>query len=92
MAALRCGTCLELAVNFAIRQELVVVRELPLPFVNNLLLKADGIANKYQNIYLPIMEEWEEYQSLRRRWREHISIVNRGKAPGSGLARPHATE
>ena len=73
---LRCGTCLELAVNFAIRQELVVDRELPLPFVNKLLLKANGISNKYQNIYLPIMEEWEEYDDLKKLWAIDISKVN----------------
>lgn len=77
VVVLRCGTCLELAVNFAIRQELVVERELPLTFVNKLLLKASGISNKYQNIYLPIMEEWEEHGLLKSLWRDHIASVNK---------------
>lgn len=66
VAVLRCGTCVELVVNFAIRQELVVERDLPLPFVNKLLKSANGLRNKYQNIYLPIMAEWQEYDELKK--------------------------
>jgi len=77
VTVLRCGTCLELAVNFAIRQELVTDRSLPLPFVNKLLLKANGISNKYQNIYLPIMEEWEQHDKLKQLWGSDISKVNK---------------
>ena len=49
VVVLRCGTCLELAMNFAIRQELVEDRKLPLKFVDKLLRNANGIHNKYQN-------------------------------------------
>ncbi|MDH5561593.1 MAG: hypothetical protein OEY59_12150 [Deltaproteobacteria bacterium] len=73
---LRCATCLELAVNFAIRQELVEDRKLPLPFVDKLLKNSNGIHNKYQNIYLPIMEEYEEHGNLKTLWSESISKVN----------------
>lgn len=76
VAILRCGTCLELAVNFAIRQELVEDRKLPLPFVNKLLLNAKGIHNKYQNVYLPIMDEYQEVDSLKKLWSQTISKVN----------------
>jgi hypothetical protein len=77
VAVLRCGTCLELAVNFAIRQELVEERGLPLPFVDKLLFKANGISNKYLNIYLPIMEEWEVHDDLKKLWGSDISKVNK---------------
>ena len=77
VSILRCGTCLELVTNFAIRQELVEERELPLPFINKLLLKANGLSNKYQNIYLPIMEEREEHEALKKLWRDHIAKVNK---------------
>ena len=40
VAVIRCGTCIELSVNFAVRQELVVKRELPLSFVDKLLKNA----------------------------------------------------
>ena len=77
VSILRCGTCIELAANFAIRQELVVDRDLPLPFVDKLLNSANGLRNKYQNIYLPIMEEWEQHEDLKRLWRSCIEKINR---------------
>ena len=66
VAILRCGTCLELAVNAAIREELVGERKLPPPFVNKLLKNANGLHNKYQKIYLPIMEDYQEHEELKR--------------------------
>ena len=77
VSVLRCGTCVELAVNFAIRQELVVERDLPLPFVDKLLKSAYGLRNKYHNIYLPIMAERQKYQELKKLWRDHIYKINR---------------
>jgi hypothetical protein len=76
VAILRCGTCLELAVNFSIRQELVDDRKLPLPFVDRLLRNANGIHNKYQNLYLPIMDEYQEVESLKKLWSQAVSKVN----------------
>ena len=76
VAVIRCGTCIELAVNFAIRQELIVERDLPLPFVDGLLKSANGLRNKYQNIYLPIMVEYEEHSLLRDLWKKRIEKIN----------------
>ena len=76
VAVLRCGTCLELTVNFAIRQELVVERDLPLPFVNKLLKSTNGLRNKYHNIYLPIMAEYQEHDNLKTLWRNKINKIN----------------
>jgi hypothetical protein len=76
VAVLRCATCLELMVNFAIRQELVTEKKLPLQFVDKLLLNANGIHNKYQNLYLPIMAQYEEHDDLKRLWKERIVKVN----------------
>jgi hypothetical protein len=76
VAILRCGTCLELAVNFAIRQELVEDRKLPLAFVDKLLRNANGIHNKYQNLYLPIMDEYQEVDGLKKLWSTAISKIN----------------
>lgn len=76
VAVIRCGTCVELAVNFAARQELVTERDLPLPFVNKLLRSANGLRNKYQNIFLPIMAEYEEHDLLKELWNKRIEKIN----------------
>lgn len=76
VAIIRCGTCIELAVNLAVRQELVVKRNLPPLFVDRLLKSANGLRNKYQNIYLPIMAEHQEYDSLKQLWKSHIDKIN----------------
>ena len=70
VAIIRCGTCLELAINFAIREELVSIRKLPLLFVDKLLRNSNGIHNKYQRIYLPIMDEYEEVERLKQLWKK----------------------
>lgn len=77
VAIIRCGTCIELAVNLAIRQELVIERDLPLPFVDSLLKSANGLRNKYQNLFLPIMAEYDEYDALKRLWKTDIDKINR---------------
>ena len=86
VAVIRCGTCVELAVNFAIRQELVDVHKLPLSFVDKLLKSANGLRNKYHNIFLPIMEVYEEYDELKRLWKSDINKINleRNKIVHSG--------
>jgi hypothetical protein len=68
---------MELAVNFAVRQELVIERELPLPFVDGLLKSTNGVRNKYQNLFLPIMAEYEEFDALKRLWKTHIEPINK---------------
>ena len=92
VAIIRCGTCVELAVNFAIRQELVVKRDLPLVFVDGLLKGANGLRNKYQNIFLPIMAEYEEHSRLKKLWKEHIEKINkdRNAVVHSGEFRSHS--
>lgn len=79
VSVIRCGTCVELAVNFAVRHELVDKRDLPLPFVNNLLKSANGLSNKYQNIFLPIMAEYKKYASLRKLWKDKIEKINKDR-------------
>lgn len=76
VAVLRCATCLELMVNSAIRQELVIEKQLPLQFVDKLLQNANGMHNKYQNLFLPIMAQYEEHEDLKRLWNERIVKVN----------------
>lgn len=96
VAILRCGTCLELAVNFAIRQELVECRKLPLPFVDKLLRNANGIHNKYQNLYLPVMDEYQEVDSLKKLWLKTISGINEERNAvahkGEFRSKPKATD
>ena len=76
VAIVRCGTCIELAINLGVRQELVVERDLPLQFVDRLLKSANGLTNKYQNIYLPIMAEYQEHDFLKQLWKNHIFKIN----------------
>ncbi|MXQ08013.1 hypothetical protein GQ651_09165 [Alphaproteobacteria bacterium GH1-50] len=75
-STLRAAITLELMVNFAIREELVVEKGLPLEFVDKLLKDANGITRKYQGIFLPIMLEYEEHDELKTLWNSHIKKVN----------------
>lgn len=75
-AVLRAAISLELMVNFAIREELVSTKRLPLNFVNKLLKDANGITRKYNGIFLPVMEEYEEHKELKAIWKEKIEKVN----------------
>ncbi|MGS4884962.1 hypothetical protein [Roseibium sp. MB-4] len=75
-AVLRAAISLELMVNFAIREELVEEKGLPLDFVDKLLKDANGITRKYNGIFLPIMKEYEEYAILKSVWKNKIEKVN----------------
>ena len=75
-ALLRAAICLELAVNFVIREELVGAKKLPIDFVNTLLKDANGIHRKFNGIFLPIMKEYEEYDDLKKLWKANIQKVN----------------
>lgn len=75
-AVLRAAISLELMVNYAIRQELVEEKELPIDFVDKLLKDANGITRKYNGILLPIMKEYEEHRDLKLLWKRKIEKVN----------------
>lgn len=77
VSVLRCATCLELALNFAVREELVDKLELPRKFADQLLKNANGIHNKFCNLYLPIMEQYEQYDALKQLWNSKIVEINR---------------
>lgn len=76
VAVLRCGTCVELVVNFAIRQELVTNHKLPLPFADTLLKNANGLYTKFQNLFLPIMEGHKKHADLKKIWKDDIIKIN----------------
>lgn len=77
VAILRCATCLELAINFSIRQELEIKHKLPQNFVDQMLISANGIHNKYQKLYLPIMKNSGEEKKLTDLWKMKIEPVNK---------------
>ncbi|MFC1677633.1 hypothetical protein ACFL3G_11310 [Planctomycetota bacterium] len=79
VAIIRCGICVELIINFAVRQELVGELKCPLNFVNKLLKSANGLRNKYHNLFLPMMEEYEEHDSLKELWRNKINQINNNR-------------
>ncbi|MAE92704.1 MAG: hypothetical protein CMI67_24540 [Pelagibaca sp.] len=75
-ATLRAAICMELMTNFAIRDELVTTKGLPIDFVNTLLKDANGIHRKFTGILLPIMEEYEEHPRLKQLWNGPIKRLN----------------
>lgn len=56
MAIVRSATCAEIATNIVIRAELIQQRKLKAPFVDSLLIWANGIQGKFQRILLPLLK------------------------------------
>lgn len=54
LAVVRAATCIELAANIVVRRKLVDDAHLPLPFVNSLLMLANGLRNKIQRLIQPM--------------------------------------
>lgn len=71
---MRCCTCLELATNFAIRQEFAEY-SLPSNVVDQLLRNSNGIHHKYHKLYLPLIEKWDHHEEHKKLWKK-ISKVN----------------
>ena len=67
-SVMRCCTCIELATNFAIRQEFAEY-ELPPSVVNQLLKNSNGIHHKYHKLYIPLIEKWDHYEEHKKLWK-----------------------
>jgi hypothetical protein len=68
-AVMRAATACEIAANLAIREELQVKRNLEKDFVDNLLLWANGIHNKFHKLLLPICKgskKHKKFNDIRR--------------------------
>ncbi|MHA2219033.1 MAG: hypothetical protein ACXACY_24195 [Candidatus Hodarchaeales archaeon] len=85
VAIIRAVTTVELAVNLAIRAELVQKRQLPLTFVDHLLKRANGLRNKYNDLLLPIIEGERYYSKFKKLWKKVDKVNNqRNKIAHSG--------
>jgi hypothetical protein len=51
--------------NLAIRHELVKSKNLPIVFVDHLLVWANGISGKFHKLLIPILEGAESHQSIK---------------------------
>ena len=56
LSIVRAAVTAELAINYAIRQELHIKHKLPIQFVEKQLKLANGIRGKLDRLYLPILE------------------------------------
>ena len=96
ISIVRAATTAELAINYAIRQELNVNRKLPLEFVDKQLLDANGLRNKLDRLFVPIFagtkhEIWAK--DLRREFmklnKQRNDIAHRGEFRKKETARDH---
>ena len=71
---MRCCTCLELATNYAIRQEFKEYG-VPVEVVDQLLRNSNGISHKYNKLYLPLIKRWDHYEAHKKLWKP-ISKIN----------------
>ncbi len=75
-AIARAGTAAELAVNFAIREELQSKRRIEASFVDSLLKWANGIAGKLRNILLPVSAVDRTHQERLRDISQRLDKAN----------------
>lgn len=66
VSIVRAAVTAELALNYVIRQELSHKHGLPTPFVDGLLLWANGIQGKIDKLYLPITKGAVDEEQLKR--------------------------
>ena len=93
LSIVRAAVTAELALNFAIRQELHARRALPIEFVNGLLKWANGIEGTISKLLLPISLETPAHEplgdiakALRRLNSERNAIAHRGEFRGKDTA------
>lgn len=76
LAVVRAATCIELAANIIVRRKLVNDANLPLLFVDSLLMLANGLRNKIQRIVKPMYEDTEYKETLASLAKEILKINN----------------
>tara|TARA_B100000315_G_scaffold28113_1_gene23945 strand:+ start:32561 stop:33040 length:480 start_codon:yes stop_codon:yes gene_type:complete len=82
----RAATVVEIATNLVVRHELEINRGIEGSFVSYLMIWANGIQGKYQNLIIPSTKErkfHEEFKNLQSRIsdinRERNSVVHQGQ-------------
>ena len=85
VAIVRAAVTVEIAANIVIRAELVEKRNLPVEFVDSLLIWSNGLAGKFNKLIYPILKgspNHKSFQSLGADWRkineERNSVAHRG--------------
>jgi hypothetical protein len=76
VAIIRAATTVELALNLAIRAELVRKRRLPANFVDKLLRWASGITGKVDKIISPLAHDVRKLRVIKK-LKQDIQLVNR---------------
>ena len=66
LSIVRAAVTAELSLNFTIRKELHIKRNLPLDFVDNLLKWANGIQGKIDKLLLPILKGSQFHDDARK--------------------------
>jgi hypothetical protein len=64
VSVVRAAVSLELATNFVIRQELIHARNLDAKFVDHLLIWANGLKGKFQQLLIPITKGSDKEQKI----------------------------
>ena len=96
LAIVRAAVTAELALNYAVRQELHIKRALPLEFVDGLLMWANGMEGKIAKLLLPITSGTPTNDHLepitreiRRLNTERNAIAHRGEFRSSDTSKTH---
>jgi len=76
ISIIRAATTAELALNYAIRQELYVDKELPIEFVDKQLLDANGLRNKLDRLFIPMFIE-TKFETRAKDLRKEIMKLNK---------------
>ena len=93
VAVVRAAVTVELAANIVIRAELVERRNLPVDFVDSLLMWSNGLAGKFNKLIYPILKgspHCESFKSTTADWekinKERNSVAHSGEFKAKGVA------
>lgn len=75
VAVVRAAVALELAVNFAVRQELVVARKIDDKFTDHLLGWANGVKGKFTQLLLPVNKGTDRFKPIEKLFKK-TKLVN----------------
>jgi hypothetical protein len=76
VAIIRAATTVEIAVNLAVRQELISAKGLPMKFVDQLLKWTNGVNGKLNNMLKPLWQETPQGKERFKTLSDPIRKVN----------------
>jgi hypothetical protein len=93
VAIVRAAVTIELAANIVIRAELVEKRNLPVDFVDKLLVWSNGLAGKFNKLIYPILEgspNYAAFRALAKEWQkineERNGVAHKGDFKSKSVA------